>query len=157
MKTKISLFLLFISFASFCQQKSSEREFQYEHEFSFELAANNGKISILKYDKPTVRETYLILTTEIEMCRRFEGLTLFFKSGETLSFKDSEIECESLPNGKRKLTSTLLLLPELYKKLSKSELKSFNIGTIYGPAKFKEQGETFKELLKLVNANYSSK
>ena len=157
MNSKYSLLLLFFTFISFSQQKSSERDFFYEHEFSFELAANNGTISILKYDTPTVRESYLILTTEIEMCRRFEGLTLFFKSGETLSFKDSEIECESLPNGKRKLTSTLLLPPELYKKLSKLELKSFNIGTIYVPAEFKEQGESFKELLKLVDATYISK
>lgn len=157
MKSKFSFLLLCITFISFSQQKSSEREFQYEHEFSFELAENNGKISILKYDTPTVRDTYLILTTEIEMCRRFEGLTLFFKSGETLSFKYSEIECESLPNGKRKLTSTLVLPPELYKKLSKLELKNFNIGTIYVPAEFKEQGESFKELLKLVDATYISK
>ena len=157
MKSKFSLLLLFITCISFSQQKSSDREFQYEHEFSFELAENNGTISILKYETPTVRETYLILTTEIEICRRSEGMTLFFKSDETLSFKDSEIECESLPNGKRKLTSTLLLPPELYKKLWEIELKSFNIGTIYVPADFKEDGESFEELLKLVDASYISK
>ena len=157
MKTKISLLLLFVSFASFSQSKKDARDPQYQTEYTFSLTANNSTISMLTYKSPTIKETSLVLSTEIEQCKRFEGLTLVLTSGETLSFKDSEIECESPPNGKRKLTSTLLLPPELYKKLSKLELKNFNIGTIYVPAEFKEQGESFKELLKLVDATYISK
>ena len=119
---------------------------QYETEYIFELASNNGTISILKYESPTLKEKSLVLKTEINACKRVEGLTLTLASGEVLSFKNSEITCEKLQDGKSKLKSTLLLTSELYEKLSKSDLVHFNIGTFDVPVKFKEEGEDFKGL-----------
>ena len=118
MKITISFLLLFASLLSFGQPKNEDRDPQYQTEYTFSLTANNSTISMLTYKSPTLKENSLVLTTEIEQCKRFEGLTLVLTSGETLSFKNSNIDCEKLPNGKSKLTSTLILTPQLYKQLS---------------------------------------
>lgn len=153
MKTKISLLLLFVSFASFSQSKKDARDPQYQTEYTFSITANNSTISMLTYKSPTIKETSLVLSTEIEQCKRFEGLTLVLTSGETLSFKNSKIDCEKLPNGMSKLTSTLLLTPQLYKQLSETELLKFQIGTVEVPVAFKEEGENFKMIFDVSKNN----
>lgn len=144
MKTKISLLLLFVSFASFSQSKKDARDPQYQTEYTFSITANNSTISMLTYKSPTIKETSLVLSTEIEQCKRFEGLTLVLTSGETLSFKNSKIDCEKLPNGMSKLTSTLLLTPQLYKQLSETELLKFQIGTVEVPVALKKKEKILK-------------
>lgn len=153
MKITISFLLLFASLLSFGQPKNEDRDPQYQAEYTFSLIANNSTISMLTYKSPTLKETSLVLTTEIVQCKRFEGLTLVLTSGETLSFKNSKIDCEKLPNGKSKLTSTLLLTPQLYKQLSETELRKFHIGTVEVPVSFKEEGENFKMIFDVSKNN----
>lgn len=152
MKIKISFLLLFVSMISFAQSKNDERDLQYQSEYIFELL-QNSTVSILKYDSPTLKETALKLSTEVATCKRFDGLTLVLSTGEVLSFKNSIIECEKLPNGKSELTSVLLLTPELYTKLANSEIIKFNIGTVEVPVQFKEKGENFKMLFDVSKNN----
>ena len=153
MKTKISLLLLFVSFASFSQSQKNARDPQYQTEYTFSLTANNSTISMLTYKSPTVKETSLVLHTEIQQCKRFEGLSLVLASGEMLSFKNSKIDCEKLTNGKSKLTSTVVLTPQLYKQLSEAELIKFYIGTVEVPVTFKEEGENFKMIFDVSKNN----
>lgn len=148
MKLRFTFLLFLASFLSFAQTQDFDRDLQYQTEYMFELAANNATLAILKYDSPSLKETSLVLTTEVEACKRFDGLTLYLASGEELSFKNSVIDCEKLDSGKSKLTSSLLLTDELIKKMSESDLLGFNIGTVAVKATFKEEGENFQLLFK---------
>lgn len=148
MKFQISILLFLTSFLSLGQTKHYNRDLEYQTEYVFELASNNATLAIFKYDSPSLKETFLVLSTEVESCKRFDGLTLYLASGEEISFKNSVIDCEKSDSGKSKLTSTLRLTDELIEKLSKSDLIRFNIGTVDVTATFKEEGENFQLLFK---------
>lgn len=151
---KTTIIILFLIASQLCFSQDDNRDLQYQTEFIFELQANNGTISISKYDSQTLTETSLVFTTEIRIMNNAKGLTLYLSSGEVLSFKNSINTCEPLDNGNFKLSSSIILSPDLYKKLSQTDLLSFQIGLIKVQAKFKEEGENFKELFSVAEREW---
>lgn len=143
---KTTIIFLFLMASHLFYSQVEERDLQYQTEFFFELQTNNGTISISKYDSPTLTETSLVFTTEIRIMNNAKGLTLYLSSGEVLSFKNSINTCKPLDNGNFKLNSSIILSPDLYEKISQTDLLSFQIGLIKVQAKFKEEGENFKTL-----------
>lgn len=146
MKSKLSLLLLFVSFVSFSQNQTEERDLQYQTEYQSDLVLNNSTIAVCKYNSPILKEISLVLSTETKRCTPQEGLTLTLQTGEILSLKNSTITCDKISSGKNKLTSTLLLTPELYEKLSNIEITTFQIGSVKVAVDYKIKGENLNNL-----------
>ena len=148
MKSKFTILILFIGLMSYCQSNLEKRDPVYQHGFETMLIFNNSSIVISKYKSATINEVTLIFKTETEACTNNNGISLTLFSGEKLNFEDSKISCSELETKKYKLTSSLILTPELYKKISQTEIIEFNLGGVKVPVNYLEKGENLKGLFK---------
>jgi hypothetical protein len=88
------------------------------------------------------------LKTETEACTAKNGITLTLFSGEKLYFDTILVACNQLETEKYKLSSSFILTPDLYNKLSQTEIVEFTLGDVIIPVHFKEKGENLRGLFK---------
>lgn len=148
MKINFTLLILFISLKSFCQSSIEYRDPVNQQGFETMLTLYNSSIQISKYKSSTLNEISLIFKTETNICGDNHGINLTLVSGEKLSFENAVIACEELETKKYKLSGSFILSPELYTKLSQTEILEFKLGDVIVPVYFKEKGENLRDLFK---------
>ncbi len=148
MKSIFTILSLFISLLSYCQSSVEQRNPVYQTSFESLLILNNSSIEISRYKSPTINEITLILKTETEACTAKNGITLTLFSGEKLYFDTILVACNQLETEKYKLSSSFILTPDLYNKLSQTEIVEFTLGDVIIPVHFKEKGENLRGLFK---------
>jgi len=148
MKSIFTILTLFISLLSYCQSSIEQRNPVYQKSFESLLILNNSSIEISRYKSPTINEITLILKTETEACTAKNGITLTLFSGEKLYFDTILVACNQLETEKYKLSSSFILTPDLYNKLSQTEIVEFTLGDVIIPVHFKEKGENLRGLFK---------
>jgi len=148
MKRKFTFLMLLIGLVSYCQSSIEQRNPIYQQDFESLLISNNSSIVISKYKSPEITEVSLILKTEVETCHENNGISLTLFSGEKLNFENIKIICSESERKKNELSGSLILTPELYNKLSQTEIVEFDLGGVTVPVKFKNNGENLKELFK---------
>ena len=148
MKSIFTILTLFISLLSYCQSSVEQRNPVYQTSFESLLILNNSSIEISRYKSPTINEITLILKTETEACTEKNGITLTLFSGEKLYFDTILVACNQLETEKYKLSSSFILTPDLYNKLSQTEIVEFTLGDVIIPVHFKEKGENLRGLFK---------
>lgn len=148
MKSIFTILSLFISLLSYCQSSVEQRNPVYQTSFESLLILNNSSIEISRYKSPTINEITLILKTETEACTEKKGITLTLFSGEKLYFDTILLACNQLETEKYKLSSSFILSPDLYNKLSQTEIVEFTLGDVIIPVHFKEKGENLRGLFK---------
>jgi hypothetical protein len=148
MKSIFTILTLFISLLSYCQSSVEQRNPVYQTSFESLLILNNSSIEISRYKSPTINEITLILKTETEACTAKNGITLTLFSGEKLYFDTILVACNQLETEKYKLSSSFILTPDLYNKLSQTEIVEFTLGDVIIPVHFKEKGENLRGLFK---------
>jgi thioredoxin-related protein len=148
MKSKFTFLILFIGFISYCQSNTEQRDPINQQDFESMLVSNNSSIVISKYKSSTINEITLILKTETETCNDNHGISLTLFTGEKLNFKNNKIACSESEKKRYKLSGSLILTPELYNKLSQTEIIEFNLGGVIVPVNFKEKGENLRALFK---------
>lgn len=148
MKSIFTILILFISLLSYCQSSVEKRDPVYQKRYESLLILNNSSIEISRYKSPTINEITLILKTETEACTAKNGITLTLFSGEKLYFDTILVACNQLETEKYKLSSSFILSPDLYNKLSQTEIVEFTLGDVIIPVHFKEKGENLRGLFK---------
>lgn len=148
MKSIFTILSLFISLLSYCQSSIEQRNPVYQTSFESLLILNNSSIEISRYKSPTINEITLILKTETEACTAKNGITLTLFSGEKLYFDTILVACNQLETEKYKISSSFILSPDLYNKLSQTEIVEFTLGDVIIPVHFKEKGENLRGLFK---------
>lgn len=148
MKYKFIFFILLVSFSSYCQPNTEKRDPVNQNDYESMLKWNNSSIRISKYKSATINENKLILKTETEICNETKGISLTLSNGEVLNFENTKVTCSKLETGKYDLTGSFILTPELYNKLSQTEITEFRLGKIKVPVDFKEKGENLQQLFK---------
>jgi hypothetical protein len=148
MKSIFTILTLFISLLSYCQSSVEQRNPVYQTSFESLLILNNSSIEISRYKSPTINEITLILNAETEACTAKNGITLTLFSGEKLYFDTILVACNQLETEKYKLSSSFILTPDLYNKLSQTEIVEFTLGDVIIPVHFKEKGENLRGLFK---------
>ena len=148
MKSKFTILLLFIGLMSYCQSNVEKRDPVNQQDFETMLISNNSSIVLSKYKSKTINEIALIFKTETDACNNNHGINLTLFSGEKLNFENSKITCSESETKKYKLSRSLILTPELYKKLSQTEIKEFNLGGVTVPVNYLQKDEDLKGLFK---------
>ena len=148
MKSIFTILSLFISLLSYSQSSIEQSNPVYQTSFESLLILNNSSIEISRYKSPTINEITLILKTETEACTAKNGITLTLFSGEKLYFDTILVACNQLETEKYKLSSSFILSPDLYNKLSQTEIVEFTLGDVIIPVHFKEKGENLRGLFK---------
>lgn len=148
MKNKFTFFILLISFISYCQSNSEQRDPVNQNDYESMLKWNNSSIRISRYKSATINENKLIFKTETEICNETKGISLTLSSGEVLNFENAKVTCSKLETNKYNLTGSFILTPELYTKLSQTEIAEFKLGKVKVPVDFKEKGENLQQLFK---------
>lgn len=149
MKKLFLLLLLNLGLQSYSQSNTEKRDPLYLQEFESELLLNGSSIRVSKYKSATINETSLKLITEKAVCNDAHGVVLTLLSGEKLTFADAKVSCVPSETKKNKLTGNIILTPELYKKLSQTEIVKFELGGVSVPVHYKEKGENLKGLFKM--------
>ncbi|WP_396183011.1 hypothetical protein [Flavobacterium sp.] len=148
MKVQIIFLLLFIHLSCFSQIKVEQRDPLYQHDYESELIQENSSIIISKYKSSTINEISLVLKTEAKRCPDGYGIELTLSDGEVLKFDNLEVNCSALEARKFNLMGSIILTPELYKKLSESEITEFRLGNQKVTVVYKEKEENLKGLFK---------
>lgn len=138
--------MLFIGFLSYCQSGIEKRDKVNQRDYEFTLVSNNSYIVLSKYKSAKINETTLLLKTETEGCAKNQGIYLTLATGENLQFKNAQITCEVAESKKHKLTGSFIVTPELYNKLSKTEILEFKLGDVTVPVQFREKEENLRTL-----------
>lgn len=87
-----------------------------------------GSVGFSIFDDSKQKQGFFILRKIAKPCQRTTGMKLFFTDGSVLELPDAEVFCE--PKGyEMELTGVVPMTDELLLRISKSELKSFSIGT----------------------------
>ncbi|UMY65427.1 MULTISPECIES: hypothetical protein [unclassified Flavobacterium] len=153
MKSKLTFLILLIGFISYCQSNNEARDPINQQDFESMLTSNNSSIVISKYKSSTLTEITLIFKTETDVCDNSNGIHLTLFTGEKLDFENAKISCSELGAKKFKLMGSIVLTPELYKKLSQTEITDFRLGNTNVPVNFREKGENLIALFKF-SENY---
>lgn len=140
--------MFFIHLSCFGQTKVEQRDPLYQHDYESQLIQENSSIIISKYKSSTLNEISLVLKTESKRCPDGYGIELTLSDGEVLKFDNLEVNCTPSETRKFNLMGSIILTPELYTKLSKSEIKEFRLGNQTVPVVFKEKEENLKGLFK---------
>ncbi|MBN8565152.1 MAG: hypothetical protein J0M25_00255 [Flavobacteriales bacterium] len=148
MKVQIIILMFFIHLSCFGQTKVEQRDPLYQHDYESQLIQENSSIIISKYKSSTLNEISLVLKTESKRCPDGYGIELTLSDGEVLKFDNLEVNCTPSETRKFNLMGSIILTPELYTKLSKSEIKEFRLGNQTVPVVFKEKEENLKGLFK---------
>ena len=148
MKVQIIILMFFIHLSCFGQTKVEQRDPLYQHDYESQLIQENSSIIISKYKSSTINEISLVLKTEAKRCSDGYGIQLTLSDGEVLKFDNLEVNCTPSETRKFNLMGSIILTPELYTKLSKSEIKEFRLGNQTVPVVFKEKEENLKGLFK---------
>jgi hypothetical protein len=148
MKVQIIILLFIIHLGCFGQTKIEQRDPLYQNDYEAELVHENSSIIISKYKSPTINEISLVLKTEAKKCPDSNGIHLTLSDGEVLKFDNLEVNCTSLEARRFNLMGSIHLTPELYKKLSESEITEFRLGNLKVPVVYKEKEENLKGLFK---------
>jgi hypothetical protein len=148
MKVQIIILLFFINLGCFGQTKVEQRDPLYQQDYETELVYKNSSIVISKYKSPTINEVSLVLKTEANKCPDGKGIELTLSNGEVLRFDSLEVTCTPSEARKFSVKGNIVLTPELYKKLSDSEITEFRLGNHKVPVVYKEKEENLKALFK---------
>lgn len=148
MKVQIIILSFLIHLNCFGQTKVEQRDPLYQNDYEAELVHENSSIIISKYKSSTLNEISLLLKTEAKRCPDGYGIQLTLSDGEVLKFDNLEVNCTPSETRKFNLMGSIILTPELYTKLSKSEIKEFRLGNQTVPVDFKEKEENLKGLFK---------
>ena len=128
MKVQIIILMFFIHLSCFGQTKVEQRDPLYQHNYESQLIQENSSIIISKYKSSTINEISLVLKTEAKRCSDGYGIQLTLSDGEVLKFDNLEVNCTPSETRKFNLMGSIILTPELYTKLSKSEKGIINNG-----------------------------
>lgn len=147
MKTKFTILILLISCIAYCQSNVQKRDPINQNDYELTLTKKNSTITISNYKTSTINENSLVLKTEADNCNQTNGIYLTLSNGEVLSFDNNKATCTETETKKYSLIGTIILTPELYKKLSQIEIIEFRFGKLKVPVEFKEKGENLRGLL----------
>ncbi|HRE79387.1 MAG TPA: hypothetical protein PLL09_16340 [Flavobacterium sp.] len=148
MKSNYIFLILFMNLIGYSQTAKEQRDPLYQNDYESELVYENSSIIISKYKSSTINEISLVLKTEAKKCPDSNGIHLTLSDGEVLKFDNLEINCTTLEAGRFNLMGSIILTPELYKKLSESEINEFRLGNQKVPVVYKEKEESLKGLFK---------
>lgn len=148
MKSFIIILLLVVNLTCFSQSNVEQRDPLYQQEYQSELMQKNSSITLSKYNSSTINEISLVLKTEAKRCPNGNGIELTLSDGEVLRFDSLEINCTPSEETKFNLTGSIVLTPELYKKLSQTEITEFRLDNLNVPVVYKEKEEDLKGLFK---------
>jgi hypothetical protein len=148
MRSTVVLLFLLAYVLCFGQSAVEKRDPLYQNDYESQLIQENSSIIISKYKSSTINEISLVLKTEAKRCSDGYGIQLTLSDGEVLNFDNLEVNCTPSETRKFNLMGSIILTPELYTKLSKSEIKEFRLGNQTVPVVFKEKEENLKGLFK---------
>lgn len=148
MKSNYIFLILFMNLIGYSQTAKEQRDPLYQNDYESELVYENSSIIISKYKSSTINEISLVLKTDAKKCPDSNGIHLTLSDGEVLKFDNLEINCTTLEAGRFNLMGSIILTPELYKKLSESEINEFRLGNQKVPVVYKEKEESLKGLFK---------
>lgn len=148
MKPNYIFLLLFMNLIGYSQSAKEQRDPLHQNDYESELVHENSSIIISKYKSSTINEISLVLKTKAKKCPDSNGIHLTLSDGEVLKFDNLEINCTTLEAGRFNLMGSIILTPELYKKLSESEINEFRLGNQKVPVVYKEKEESLKGLFK---------
>lgn len=148
MKPNYIFLLLFMNLIGYSQSAKEQRDPLYQNDYESELVHKNSSIIISKYKSSTINEISLVLKTQAKKCPDSNGIHLTLSDGEVLKFDNLEVNCTALEAGRFNLIGSIILTPELYKKLSESEISAFRLGNQKVPVVYKEKEENLKGLFK---------
>ncbi len=141
MRNIITTLLLSICFTISAQTNTEARDPMYQTEAESTLTYNNSTILLSKYKTDKILEYTLTFKVRTENCEQSQkGIHLSLSNGEILNFDTIKLVCETKNDKSQTLKGSIILTPDLFDKLCKTEIKDVKIGTIKFPVIFEEKG-----------------